>query len=56
LIGFFWEWIREGRVRSEARESKREVVRLEREVGRLRVKKTDGEDEVLAMLDADTAR
>ena len=28
LIGFFWEWIREGKVRAEAREKGREVVRL----------------------------
>ena len=52
LIGFFWEWIREGKVRAEAREKSREVVRLEREMDRLRTKKSEGQDEVLALLDA----
>lgn len=52
LIGFFWEWIREGRVRAEAREKGRQVVRLEREVGRLKTAKSEGQDEVLALLDS----
>lgn len=52
LIGFFWEWLREGRIRAEAREKGREVIRLEREVGRLRTSKTEGKDEVLALLES----
>ena len=52
LIGFFWEWIREGRVRADARAKGREVVRLEREIGRLRAKKAEGQDEVMSLLES----
>lgn len=51
LIGFLWEWVREGRIRSEARAKSREVTLLEREVGRLKQEKHDGKDDVLALLD-----
>ncbi|GGL68910.1 lipopolysaccharide assembly protein LapA domain-containing protein [Wenxinia marina] len=56
LIGFVWEWIREHKHRSEARARRREVTMLEREVGRLRAEKHEGQDDVLALLDGTTAR
>lgn len=36
LIGFLWEWVREGRQRSEAARARREVAKLSREVRELR--------------------
>ncbi|MGZ9810328.1 lipopolysaccharide assembly protein LapA domain-containing protein [Pseudoroseicyclus sp. H15] len=51
LIGFFWEWIRESRQRSESRRRAREVNDLKREVGRLKTEKHEGKDEVLALLE-----
>ena len=56
LIGFVWEWIREYHHRAEARQRKREVVLLEREVERLRAEKHRGKDGVMALLDAKPAR
>ncbi|SHI81648.1 lipopolysaccharide assembly protein LapA domain-containing protein [Wenxinia saemankumensis] len=56
LIGFVWEWLREHKHRSEVRARRKEVVRLEREVGRLRSEKHEGQDDVLALLDAQGAR
>lgn len=54
LIGFLWEWVREYRIRSEARAKAREVEALRREVKELRAKTGSGErgDDVLALLDA----
>ena len=52
-IGFFWEWVREYRIRSDARGKAREVESLKREVEQLRGaagKAPDGDD-VLALLD-----
>lgn len=51
LIGFFWEWVREHRIRSDARAKEREVTQLRREVDRLKDEKHEGKDEVLALLD-----
>lgn len=57
LIGFLWEWVREHKIRVEAREKAREVVLLQREVGRLKTRETEGGgDEVLALLDQGPAR
>lgn len=36
LVGFVWEWLRERRIRAEAAQARREITRLEGEVGRLR--------------------
>ncbi len=54
LIGFLWEWVREHRVRVEARARAREVENLRREVADLRAKSGSPEsgDDVLALLDA----
>ena len=51
VIGFFWEWLREHKHRRDASVKGREVARLEREVGRLKVEKHKDKDEVLAILD-----
>lgn len=51
LIGFLWEWLREHRIRVEARRAAREVEELKREVNRLKDEKHEGQDEVLALLD-----
>ena len=56
LIGFFWEWLREHKFRSEARNKTREVVQLRREMDRLRDSDGDGKDDVLALLDASGSR
>lgn len=51
-LGFFWEWMREMTIRSEAMQSGREVRRLERENKRLRAEKPENQgDDVLAILD-----
>ena len=54
LIGFLWEWVREFRIRSDARAKSREVDALRREVSDLRAKTGSSEkgDDVLALLDA----
>lgn len=36
LIGFVWEWVREGKQRAEAARKQRELARLTREVAELR--------------------
>ncbi|MEY1554333.1 LapA family protein [Yoonia sp. R2331] len=54
LIGFLWEWVREFRIRSDARAKAREVAALRKEVADLRAKSASPEkgDDVLALLDA----
>ena len=52
-IGFFWEWVREHRIRADARGKAREVESLKREVAQLRGatgSQVDGDD-VLALLE-----
>ncbi len=53
VIGFLWEWVREHRIRSDARGKSREVESLKREVAQLRgaVATAQGEDDVLALLE-----
>lgn len=51
LLGFVWEWAREQKHRSYGRKEHKQVVRLEREVKRLKGEKHDGKDEVLALLE-----
>jgi len=51
VIGFFWEWLREYKIRRDAGQKAREVRSLEREVTRLKGEKHQGKDEVLAILD-----
>ena len=53
VIGFLWEWVREHRIRADARGKSREVESLKREVAQLRgaVATAQGEDDVLALLE-----
>ena len=51
LIGFIWEWMREYKHRSVASRKTREVQKLEREMTKLKGKKHEGKDEVLALLE-----
>jgi putative membrane protein len=52
MIGFVWEWFREHKHRSSARERAREITRLERELVVLRRETPAApKDEVLALLD-----
>ena len=56
LIGFVWEWMREHKLRAEARVVSREKQKLEREVKGLKRKTNEGKDEVLALLDDASAK
>ena len=51
LIGFFWEWLREYRQRSEAAAARRERDRLAREVEKLRGPSPEKGDDVLALIE-----
>ncbi len=51
LIGFFWEWIREARIRAEADRAKHEVSQLKREVSSLKEPSKGSNDDVLALLE-----
>ena len=51
LIGFFWEWIREARIRAEAGRAKAEVSQLQKEVKNLQGAKKGSQDDVLALLE-----
>ena len=51
LIGFFWEWVREHRIRVDVRDKSREVVALNLEINTLRSEKYAGKDEIVALLD-----
>ena len=52
LIGFVWEWLREMKHRSAVRSERMQVVRLEREVSKLKATSADKEkDEILTLLD-----
>ena len=52
LIGFVWEWLREMKHRNAAQSEHIQVVRLEREVSKLKATSADKDkDEILALLD-----
>ena len=53
MIGFLWEWVREYRIRSEARGKAREVETLKREVQQLKgaAAGAKSDDDVLALLE-----
>jgi uncharacterized integral membrane protein len=51
LIGFVWEWLREHKHRAAATQARRETVKLEREVVKLREATARPEDEILALLE-----
>ena len=52
VLGFVWEWLREGKHRKQAATGKRQVTALSREVSRLHEQHAKPKDEVLALLDA----
>ncbi len=56
LIGFVWEWWREGQHRTTATVKSREVVRLERELALLKGAKGEQQDDILALLDGPKGR
>ncbi len=51
IIGFFWEWLREYKLRRDAGQKAHEVRTLTREVTRLKGEKHQGKDDILAILD-----
>ena len=51
LIGFVWEWLREMKHRNAAKSEHRQVVRLEREVTKLKTETVKEQDDILAILD-----
>ena len=51
MIGFILEWLREGKHRAKARRAEKAAVELSREVHTLRRRKSDGGDDVLALLE-----
>ena len=53
MIGFLWEWVREHRMRVEARAKAREAAALRREVDQLKgaAAGAKNEDDVLALLE-----
>jgi putative membrane protein len=51
LIGFVWEWLREMKHRTASRNERRHVVRLEREVSKLKSGTVTEQDDVLALLE-----
>lgn len=55
LIGFVWEWLREHKHRSTAATERRERVRLEHEVKRLKGPDERGGDDIIAILDEGAA-
>ena len=51
VVGFIWEWFREHKQRAEASVVRRERSKLAREIGRLREKSGERQDDVLALLE-----
>ena len=51
LIGFVWEWLREMKHRTAAKTEHRQVVRLEREVSKLKSGTAKEQDDILVLLE-----
>lgn len=51
LLGFFWEYAREHKHRSEAVSQRREKAMLAGEVKKLKADRNEGKDDVLALLE-----
>lgn len=56
VIGFVWEWLREGKHRKAERTGQRHVTALAREVSKLRDQQGRKKDDVLALLDGSGKR
>lgn len=57
VVGFIWEWLREHRFRAEGKAHRREAQRLNQEVAAMKGRSSDGQDDILAIIDdAGTAR
>ena len=50
ILGWAWEYVREWRLRSESKQRKRQVERLENEMDTLKKRTGTEEDDVLALL------
>lgn len=51
LVGFVWEWLREHRHRAAARTNAREAQNLQREVQAIKGRRSDNQDEILALVE-----
>lgn len=51
LMGFIWEWFREGKQRSDATRTRRERAMLASENEKLKAKSNEGKDDVLVLLE-----
>ena len=51
LLGFFWEWAREHKHRSEAVSQRREKALLAGEVKKLKSDRNEGQDDILVLLE-----
>jgi lipopolysaccharide assembly protein A len=56
ILGFVWEWLREGKHRKAERTGQRHVTALAREVSKLREQHGQKKDDVLALLDGPAKR
>jgi hypothetical protein len=56
IVGLIWEWLREAGIRADAKAKTQELARLEREMGDMRRKHAQPQDEVLAILDQSASR
>ncbi len=52
LVGFVWEWLREGKHRAAASSHRRRATALEREVTRLKGTEARPGDDIIALLDS----
>jgi uncharacterized integral membrane protein len=51
MIGFFWEWMREYKLRAKGKRAERAAVKLSEEVQSLKKKQARPGDDVLALLE-----
>ncbi|MGB1035251.1 MAG: LapA family protein [Primorskyibacter sp.] len=51
LIGFVWEYLREAKIRQEARRKAAELRKMQCEIKRVKVQRDEGKDDVLALVD-----
>jgi len=51
VLGFFWEWVRARKTRSEASRARRDQAVMSAEVKRMKTRENSGKDEVLVLLE-----